>query len=434
MLINTLKNSSRPTGRAAASLANAAWIAAALLGCVCTSASAQPATPFKLVPGTIPQLTPVVAHDARCVAQSDAHGLIAFGHDRTWPEGHISLFKLDPSGQPILPATTWKMPIPEGLVKQKLENYPLSLAFHPTLPRLYVWQEVNAYYTNPPSRETPELFTFDHLLIYDLAKSPPALVTALCRGPDWIYGQQGGAIAIDGAGQFLYVPSLRERTNAGSWRFGRFPLDADGLPKASSEAVSPLPPPEERIKKLEAANTAHTLLPPDLTPIEYVYLFPGGSYGSAISFLPQDKDLVIAGGSLGLICWRPGDPLVVVSGLPIRKHGATLAARHPKLPLVFASKMQGDAIFRTEFVEGYWTRVPRGWSFPESRLTTAPVVLAKSNQVAIGGQQQIYVVSLDDKGEAKPEAIVARAFSPAIKALTYSEKFDRLYVGVDLSR
>jgi len=418
-------------------------IVALICGCVSAAlAFAQPATPLKLVPGTIPQLTPIVAQDARCIAQSDAHGKIAIGHDRAWPEAHLSLFKLDPQGKPLLPATTWKLPIPESLVKNKNENYPLSLAFHPSLPRLYVWQEVNHYYTNPPSRETPELFTFDHLLLDDITKSPPALVTSLCRGPDWLYGQQGGAIAIDSAGQYLYVPNLRERTNAGSWRFGRYPLDADGLPKLAGPDATPNPPPqtsppiniEERLKKLEAANVAHTLVPPDLTPIEYVYLFPGGSYGSSITFLPQDKDLVIAGGVNGLICWRPGDPLVVVSGLPIRKHGATFAARHPKLPLVFASKMNGDAIFRGEFVEGYWTRVPRGSALPESRLSTAPVVMTKTNQVAIGGQHQVYVVSLDERGEANPEATVARVFAPQVRTLVYSEKFDKLYVGVDLSR
>lgn len=405
---------------------------------------AQPSTPLKLVPGTFAPVTPVVAHEARCMAQSDALGLLAFGHDRTWAEAHVTLLRLDAQGRPELPGRSWKLPLPDVL--RKYGNFPLALAFHPTLPRLYVWQEIYFHYSNPPTNEIPDLYLFDHLLIYDLQSvlvgppnnappnnaptdAAPELLAALCRGPEYLYGQQGGAIAIDPAGTFLYVPNLRERSNPGIFRFGRFPLDADGLPDVV-DAKRPLP---ERRQKLAEWAATQTGMPPLRSPIEYVYLFPGSGYGSLMSVQPVDKDLILCGCTNGVVCWRPNDPLVRVSGLPIGRSGATYLTRHPRLPLVFASKHQGDTLYRVDFVDGYWTLVPRGWTLPEAKLTSPPVLLSRSQRVAIGGQHQLYLVPLDDQGQAT-EATVVRVFGRALRTLAYSERFDRLYVGADLSQ
>src|SRR5207342_995972 len=97
----------------------------------------------------------------------------------------------------------------------------------------------------------------------------PELVVSLCRGLEYIFGQQGGSLALDGSGTYLYIPNLRERKNAGSLRLGRFELDADGLPMPDDKTAKE--PVAARAKKLMDLNVAKPVMPPKMTPIEYVH-------------------------------------------------------------------------------------------------------------------------------------------------------------------
>ena len=58
-----------------------------------------------------------MAQSARCAAVSDAHGLVAFGHDRGYADAHVSLIRLDAKGIPAAFAIPLKLPSPAGLVK-----------------------------------------------------------------------------------------------------------------------------------------------------------------------------------------------------------------------------------------------------------------------------------------------------------------------------
>jgi hypothetical protein len=44
------------------------------------------------------------------------------------------------------------------------------------------------------------------------------------------------------------------------------------------------------------------------------------------------------------------------------------------------------------------------------------------------------VVTLDDKGRALPDVALVRVFNSDVRTLVYSPRFDRLYVGVEVSK
>src|SRR5437588_609875 len=91
-----------------------------LLACLLSTAaaSAQPKVTLAAPKnGRIDALVPVMAQSARCAAVSDAHRLVAFGHDRGYADAHVSLIRLDAKGIPAAFAIPLKLPSPAGLVK-----------------------------------------------------------------------------------------------------------------------------------------------------------------------------------------------------------------------------------------------------------------------------------------------------------------------------
>lgn len=398
-------------------------------------ARAQPATTYTPKDGTIPNLVPVPAPEARCGALSEAHGLLAFGHDVSHPSAHVSLVRLDAKGNPAPYAVSWKLPRPEALIKAKLDHFPTGLAFHPKLPLLYVWQDITLPYAGPPANLSPEARQFDHLVIYNVAKDPPELVAALCRGFDYyLHGQQGGAVAVGPDGGHLYVPSLRAPKNPGIQHFARFALDADGLPDlGEKDGKLPLP---QRLKRLAELNAAPVpFQPAEKTPTEYVYIFPGHGYGCGHSFLPVGRDVILAGSTHGVVVWRPGDKVVTLSAVPLRKADHVLLAGHPELPLVYATAaLPTDSLFRVAHADGYPTLLPEQWVLPEAKLSSPPAVFEKGRAVAVGGQYHVYRFRLDGEGRPTGDVVRARVLSPQVRALTYSPRFDRLYCGVELSK
>lgn len=395
-------------------------------------AEAQPKVTLPMPkPGQLDALVPVMAHSARVVTVSDTHGLLAVGHWTSFADGQVSLIRLDAKGTPAASAAYLKLPKPAGLLKNK--NYVTGMAFHPKLPILYAWQDIDGHYTNPVPATTPaEVKQFDHLCVYNLAKDPPELMVHVCRGDEFLFGQQGGALAVDPTGSYLYVPNLREIKNAGSLRFARFPLDADGLP-IIAESKDPAP---ARIKKIEELNTAEKFSPPQITPIEYVHLFNLNAYGSGHCFVPIGKDAVIAGGYQGLMTWRPDDKHATLHGLPLRNSGHVQFAVHPSLPAIFATSHYSpqNSFFRAEHIDGYLTLLPKQYVIEGSKLTGPPAVFSKAKKLAVGGENALYIIDLDDHGF--PTGVPTRVLvnCPQVRAMVYSERFERAYVGVEVSK
>jgi hypothetical protein len=395
------------------------------------SALAQPQTMLRPAKdGQLANLVRVPVPDARSVALSESLGLLAFCQGDKSLDGQVSLVKLDAKGNPAAFATTWKMPRPAALAK--FANYGVSAAFHPKLPLLYVWQDITLPYNNPPPPVPAETQLFDHLCIYNVAKTPPELVVSLCRGPLFIYGMQGGGLAVDSAGEFLYVPNLRDLKNAGSFRFGRFRLDNAGLP-VLEEKDAKLPA-AARVKRLTEWNAAKGGVPPELTPQEYVYQFAFSFAGAGHSFYPLSRDVVIAGVWPALVSWRPGDKTATLHGLPLKKAGNMLLVPHPKLPLIYVTPAPSDSVFLVHHSDGYLSLLPHQYTFPDTYLTSPPAVLGKAGKLAVGGHHHVYVADLDDEGRVRPEVTRVRVLSPAVRALVYSPRFDKLYVGVEVSR
>src|SRR5262245_9135539 len=90
-------------------------------------------------PDKVPYVVPLVAPGATCAAAGDGAGLVAVGQ-KVSKEAQVSLFRLDAQGQPGAAPVVVKLPKPPALAAR--ETYPLSLVFHPSLPLLYVWQDV----------------------------------------------------------------------------------------------------------------------------------------------------------------------------------------------------------------------------------------------------------------------------------------------------
>src|SRR5438067_1216485 len=136
---------------------------------VAPAVTAQPAITLpKPVKGKLPELVPVTAPSAACLAVGEASGWLAFGHDISYKEAQVSLVRLDAKGNPAAYSIALKLP-PLAPTLVKFANYPLALAFHPKLPLLYAWQEINVPFGNPPAAPLPGLEQFDHLLVYSVA-------------------------------------------------------------------------------------------------------------------------------------------------------------------------------------------------------------------------------------------------------------------------
>jgi hypothetical protein len=398
--------------------------------CLIGSATAQPQVtlaPAKV--GVVPNLIPVAVGPAYAAALSETHGLLAFALDRTAADGHLCLVKLDAKGNPAAYRKSWKLPKPvEALAKAG--TYPLSVAFHPKLPLLYVWQDVNLYYGTPATSHPPEWKQFDHLLIYSFAKDPPELLVSLCRGEDAMYGMQGGMLAVDQAGEYLYVPNLRDKS---AWiHFGRFRLDADGLPIADDADVKL--PAAARIKKLAERNITKGVTPVQQTPVEYQYLHQMGPFGTGHSFHILAKDVILSAGQTGVMTWRPEDTQAAVQGMPLKTTGNHPIGIHPSLPFLFATGGNTDSLFRIAHSEGNLSLLPLQITLPQTRLFSAPVIFDKGSRVAVGGNYHVYVVPIDAKCEPQPAVTKVPVLAAAARAMVYSDRFDRLYVGVEVSK
>jgi hypothetical protein len=384
--------------------------------------------------GRLENLVPVPASQSTWVALSETHKLLVFGHDRTFPDANLTLVRLDAKGNPAPFGIGWKLPPrPAGLVK--FPAYAISGAFHPKLPLLYVWQDVGLVYNTPGIPDpTPDTKLFDHLLIYNFAKEPPELVVSLCRGPEYVYGQRAGGLAVDPTGQHLYVPNLHEVKNPGFFHLGRLNLDTDGLPVLDEKDAKQ--PPPVRIKKLSDANVSKGISPPQLTPLEYVNMFQFNAVGYGHTFLPLSKEIVLIGTHPGLMIWRPDDKVATLHGLPLKGQGVMHVGVHPRMPLNYTmpASPKPDSVFLAGHADGYLTLLPRQYVLSDTNLSSAPAIIAKGGKLAVGGHYHVYVVGLDDKGQPQGEVTRVRVLNPQVQALVYSEVFDRLYVGVEVSK
>jgi hypothetical protein len=375
---------------------------------VCAIVHAEAEVKVSAPDGTIANLVLLPTPTAgTCAAVNDSLSLLAVGlKHKTGP--HLHLYPLDAQGQPAAPVAV-TLPRPPALAEAT--SYPLGLAFHPKLPRLYVWQDVDVPNTHGVPNDPAACKDFDHLLIYDLGTSPPSLVQSLGRGRGYAIGVKAGALALNATATRLYVPNLlpdMER-QAGYSCIGYFELDAEGKPVGA----------EPRRK----------------TPYNaYGFSYPPAGAG----FVPLDKDVVIAAGGSGPVTWNENNkraPFNTLMLLPFSGlYSVDRIAGHPSHPVVYQATVNTPWIASAEHVDGYLTQLPQRFSIEKAHLTSLPLVMARRNQVAFGGANKVYVVDLDDQGRFKPTLSQAVVANPGVAALAYSPKFDRLYVTVEKAK
>ena len=260
-----------------------------------------------------PYVVPLVAPGASCAAAGDSVGMVAVGH-KVDKQARLSLFRLDAQGKPTGAPVVVKLPKPAALATR--DTYPLSLAFHPSLPLLYVWQEVEGLKGDPVPPDEPAWKDFDHLLIYAIDKEPELLVT-LCRGQPFHTGNVAGSLGLDVANGLLYVPNLRfgKKNPPEGGAVGWFHLGGDGLPVEGDtvpdkvEAVVPVAKAATtRAARAAALRTATTAGKPvgafRHTP-ENTYGF--GWHPSGAGFVPISRDVFIGCGPYGPVTWNGGD-------------------------------------------------------------------------------------------------------------------------------
>lgn len=386
--------------------------------------------------GEIDKLVDVTAHRSVWSMLSETHGWLVFGSDRSFPEWQLSLVKLDDQGNPSPVTVTLKLPRPAAL-DAKIRQFAATAAFHPKLPLLYVWQDIEVHPQDPASQAQAGVDEFEHLVIYRLTQSEPELVTSLCRGKTlYLTNMPRGQIAVDPAGERLFVPNVRHQTEPLGIHTGLQPLDADGLPVIAG--VDPAAPAADRAKRINELAAASPSLPPELIPIEGYALGWTGN-GSSSGFVPIAKDLAFGCNGSSVFIWSPSRAgkynagwiqSILIPGVQLSLMSDPLA----RPPLLFVASSGSPDLFLLGHVDQNFTGVPRQYSIPEARLLSPPAVMAKRNQVAVGGEYYIYLLSLDEHGRVRPEVTAARPTLCNPGTLVYSPKFDRLYVGGDIPK
>jgi hypothetical protein len=428
-------------------MSRALWVAVGLL--VIGSQGSAVELSIKLTPvepDKVPFVAPVAAPAATCCAIHDALGLIAFGQ-KAGKEPQLSLFRLDAAGKPPAAPVVVKLPKPATLTAR--EVYPMSLMFHPSLPLLYVWQDIEPLKDDPVPPADPAWKDLDHLLIYAVDGAAPDLLLNLCRGALFHTGSLAGTLCVDAVNGRLYVPNLRfgEKNPATSFGVGWFSLAGDGLPVLGDE--EPAKPEPQAASAKAAADRPARLAPLRAAiaagkPIGAFRHTPEGAYGfgappAGAGFLPISRDVFVTTGYLGLVIWNLGDRRAQSQTflMPVNfiSYYCTRLAAHPRLPVLYATIAGYSYAHCVEHVDGNPTLAPQVLTLEGTVLKTLPVVLSKRNLVAWGTQTAIYLAPIDAEGKFKKENGLQVNFPSApMEALAYSERFDRLYVAVEKSK
>jgi len=391
-------------------------------------ARAEPEIKLPLVPAeSVERLVMVPAPSATCVAVGDAHGWLAVGHGKKHRDAHVSLFRLDNEGklaadEPI----SITLAAPGKLAE--FPNYPLSLAFHPKLPLLYVWQDIAVAKKSSPDRDDPARAEFDHLHIYSVAGPQPVLLQSQARGNDFAEGLGSGAIAVDATNGRLYLPNVHQlgfKSKSMYGTCGYLELDAEGLPVAPDPAAKREAPP-----RIGAKIELHFMAPSK----------PGVNLGmpQGLGFVPVSKDVVIVGVYSGAMTWDGSDRRGWSNVLPLHPQYRTgyhdRIAGHPTLPMIYCSLMGHNWLCSMQHAEGYLTLMPRRISIEGASFKSYPVVLKGRGELAVGGINRVYFVALDEKGAFKTDGKQVKINNRSADAVVYSDKFDCVYVAEERSK
>lgn len=406
-----------------------AWACCAL-GVTVGFVSAQTPSPSPLevnVPAPtdapIPYLETVVAPGGRCAVVSDVAGVLIVGHT-TQPEGKetfLSVYKLDAQGkvppatpavpaagdkpaQPMVPNKREIVPIkrPESLVK--FPNYVGSMVAHPKLPLLYVWMDIQAPAVAKPE-EDPVFKDMDRLVIFSIKDGVlTPLVQSTCRGPDFARSLSWHTLVMDPAATRLYISNIRKPASPTAVvpGVGVLMLDAAGMPARLGEGLN---------------LTLHDV----------------GAVSADLGFVHGNDETFIVTGASGPVTVDTANRRARYGMYTFNTSGAYTyrIAGHPAGDAFFMTAIGAPFVCMMDHSEGYISGLPRRIVIPGAAAQSLPVIVPKRNQVAFGGVNKVHVVSYNAAGRFEPRVEQAAVMSPAVAAICYSPKFDKLYAAVE---
>lgn len=414
-----------------------------------TAAVAQREVRIKTTPETpFPFVTTVVAPATRHVVVCDVASALAVGY-RLNSVPHISIFRLDAQGQ-LVPGDPAPITLPKPAGFGTRPNVVLAMVCHPKLQLLYVWQDVEPLPALAPT--DPALVAeFDHLLVYALDEPQPKLVFATARGPDFSCGMPFGAMALNAAATRLYVPNMEttDRAKKVVSQIGWLVLDNDGLPAFAppnsppEDVTSPVnPPPALDIAAAAAARTAKiTAIEQGKTAGQPLVLRKYQETTTTFSsppvpytYAPLTDDIVFLASHSGPVSWVLSDRLGRICYFYVQPYIAyrNRVAVHPTAPSVYnVTTVYDGRMNRLEHADGQFTLAPQTLTIDGAVYYSTPLVLTKTNQLAIGANGKIVLIELAADGKFKPSAVQMTVQNPTVEAIAWSPKFERLYVPVE---
>jgi len=288
---------------------------------------------------------------------------------------------------------------------------------------------------------------FEHLHVFDIGSAEPKLVESLATGPGYYRGARAGSIALDLEAKRLFVPNLRRKGPTGdpvpSVGFLRLD-DAGGVvddsagevetaagegKKSAAEAAAVRA--AARKAYLEQVRSGNVLPRNTRNAAASSYTF--GGYPAGLGFVPVSETITVVAGALGIVTWDEANRRAhfnTVGFYPLVGIGYMYRlSLHPKLPVIFVSGLNSGWIYRIEHVDGFPTLLPqRGVLEGVTALATPPVTVGDRPLVALGGKEMLHLVEIDGAGYFTGKRTDVPVKCPSVSALTYSPRFDRLYV------
>lgn len=368
---------------------------------------------------------------ARFLAVHDSLNLLVTGFD-TGKDAFISVRSLDRRGRLNDDEEPVEYELPKAPEFDEFHSYPLAAVFHPELPLLYVWQDIES---DAPGDEVRA--SFDHLVVLEVGEGKIEQKGAYARGVDFAHGQGRAALAFGNEGRRLFIPNLRgpdgERHRGA---VGYFDLDeagairpvrviADGDSDAQGIGLV-----EERIQPTWIF-TAPRSGPADGLSARRVLELPTGSG----FFSPGGRSLLL-GANSGLAVWDTEDRRQALSEIMLEGWSQTeLAGRPDEIPLFYAAERSGNKprVLWMRHAGGFPTLLPDWIEVPGAGFRTPPVVMTGTPQgLAIGGDEQLQLLLLDDEGRPTGEVEVFQVPGEGnVTAIGYSPRHEKLYVGVE---
>jgi hypothetical protein len=369
-------------------------------------------------------VTQVVVPNASCAAVSEAHALLVVGSLNAGDQ-QLAVFKLDAAGKPAAEPVWLKLPKPDALAAKA--NYPLGVLFHPRLPILYVWQDVDAPLTKgekkPPM--AAEYLEFDHLLVYGIKDGALELRQTSASGDGFKCGLKAGTVGLDRGAKNLFVPNSSGET-ADEAGIAFFALDEEGLPGETPEESADQP--GKRIKNLTPSKSPKKTLKPVLLPKQ---LRTGHYYPSGLGWYAGSEALIMGGYSGCMMAdFHNGGLRQTWFSIPILS-GSIFVAGHPTLPALYMCLHDHNHIYQIAQVNGYVTLLPQIATVTGTHLSGLPVVLTKQSRMAVTEAKALHLVGLQADGKLDGKDQMLPLPGGVGKGLAYSEKLGRLFVAVD---